>query len=201
MRENLKIIRDPNKVALLVEHSRWEIWNLLKDEGRLTADTIAEKVGKNVSTIYRHLKKLIEAGFVQEHDVQKGKQKYFVKEYSAELVDAFFLLSEESEALIASQDETSLLDARIPLLLEDFKHLGMIPSTKEEEERAKDLISNLSIQLSRFLGELMGDRNEFPTTYNHQFEVMRRLLAVFLTQLDSKYSTQAEELRKILLKR
>ena len=62
MRENLQIIRDPNKVALLVEHSRWEIWNLLR-EGRLTADAIAEKVDKNVSTIYRHLKKLIEAGY------------------------------------------------------------------------------------------------------------------------------------------
>jgi Fe2+ or Zn2+ uptake regulation protein len=199
--KDLKIIRDPRKVSLLVEQSRWEIWNLLKDEGRMTAETIAYKVQKNVSTVYRHLKKLIEAEFVQESDVQKGNQKYFVKEYSAELTDAFFLLSEEAENLIASQKEVSLLDAQFPTLLDHFNYLGLVPSTKEEKKRMKVLISNLSIGLSTFLGELMGDRNEVPKEYDHQFEVMRRILAMFLTQTDPEYGHQVEKLRKILLKR
>lgn len=201
MFNDLKIIRDPRKVSLLVEQSRWEIWNLLKDEGRMTAETIADKVQKNVSTVYRHLKKLIEAEFVQESDVQKGSQNYFVKEYSAELTDAFFLLSEEAENLIASQKEVSLLDAQFPTLLDHFNYLGLVPSTKEEEKRVKVLISNLSIGLSTFLGELMGDRNEVPKEYDHQFEVMRRILAMFLSQTDPEYGHQVEELRKILLKR
>ncbi|MFX0172331.1 MAG: winged helix-turn-helix transcriptional regulator [Candidatus Hodarchaeota archaeon] len=197
----MKIIRDPKKVSLLVEQSRWEIWNLLKDDGRMTAEAIAEKVQKNVSTVYRHLKKLTEAGFIQEFDVQKGNQKYFVKEYSADLTDAFFLLSEEAESLIASQQETSLLDARIPVLLDHFSYLGLAPSTKEEEKRAKVLISKLSIGLSTFLGKLVGDRSEVPKEYNHQFEVMCRILAMFLTQINTEYGHQVEELRKILLKR
>ncbi len=202
MVENLKIIRDPNKVAILVESSRWEIWNILKNEGPLTAEIISGKVDKNVSTIYRHLKKLIEAGFVNEYDVQKqGHQKYLVKEYSAKLTDAFFLLSEEAESLIASQKETSLLDAKFPHLMNDFEYLGLTPETEEQKERARELVSSLSIGLSKFLGELMGDRDEFPKSYDHQFEVMRRLLAIFLTQLDEDYNAKVRELRKILLKR
>jgi DNA-binding transcriptional ArsR family regulator len=200
--ENLKIIRDPNKVAILVESSRWEIWNILKNEGPLTAEVISEKVQKNVSTIYRHLKKLIEAGFVQEYDVQKqGHQKYVVKEYSAKLTDAFFLLSEEAENLIASQKEISLLEAKFPLLMSDFEFLGLTPETEEQKKRAKELVSSLSLGLSKFLGDLMGNRDEFPKAYDHQFEVMRRLLAIFLAQMDEEYNSQAEELRKILLKR
>jgi DNA-binding transcriptional ArsR family regulator len=200
--EYLRIIRDPCKVSILVESSRWEIWNILKNEGPLTAERISEKVNKNVSTIYRHLKKLIEAGFVREDEVQKkGNQKYVVKEYSAELTDAFFLLSEEAENLIASQKETSLLETKVPLLIDDFESLGLIPDSEKDKQRAKELASNLALGLSKFLGDLMGDRDEFPKEYDHQFEVMRRLLSIFLVQLDDEYNAQAEELRKILLKR
>ncbi|MFX0084877.1 MAG: ArsR family transcriptional regulator [Candidatus Hodarchaeota archaeon] len=198
----MKIIRDPNKVAVLVESSRWEIWNILKNEGPLTAEIISEKVNKNVSTIYRHLKKLIEAGFVDEYDVQKqGHQKYLVKEYSAKLTDAFFLLSEEAENLIASQKETSLLEAKFPLLMRDFEYLGLTPETEDQKQRARELVSSISLSLSKFLGDLMGDRDEFPKEYDHQFEVMRRLLAIFLAQLDDDYNANVKELRKILLKR
>lgn len=196
----MKIIRDPQRVSQLVEASRWEIWNLLKDKGALTAENIAKEVDKNVSTVYRHLKKLIDTGFVKEHDVQKGKQKYIVKEYSAEMTDAFFLLSEEAESLIASEDESSLLNVRIPVLLDYFSDLGFIPANEEEEKRAKELIGKLSINLSKYLGDLIGDRNEFPKAYDHQFEVMRRVLGMFLVQIDPQYSSYVEELRRILMK-
>jgi len=197
--ENLRIIRDPNKVAILVESSRWEIWNILKNDGPLTAEVVSEMVNKNVSTVYRHLKKLIEAGFVKEQDVQKkDDQKYVVKEYSAELAEAFFLLSEESEKLIASKKETSLLEETIPLVMNIFDDLGLSPSTEEKKQRSLDLMYSLTIKLGIYLGELMGDRDEFPKEYDHQFEVMRRFLALFLAQLDEEYNSQAEELRKIL---
>ena len=200
MVENLRIIRDPNKVAVLVESSRWEIWNILKNDGPLTAESVSEMVNKNVSTVYRHLKKLIEAGFVKEQDVlKKDDQKYVVKEYSAELAETFFLLSEESEKLIASEKETSLLEETIPQVMNIFDDLGLSPII-EERKRALDLMNSLTIKLGSFLGELMGDRDVLAQQeYDHQFEVMRRFLAIFLAQLDEEYNSQAEELRKILL--
>ena len=82
-----------------------------------------------------------------------------------------------------------------------FGDLGLSPSTEEKKQHALDLMNSLTIKLGIYLGELMGNRDEFPKEYDHQFEVMRRFLAVFLAQLDDEYNSQAEELRKILFKK
>jgi DNA-binding transcriptional ArsR family regulator len=197
----LQIIRDPKIVQVVIEKSRWEIWKLLRDQGQLTAEEISEKVNKNVSTIYRHLKKLIEVGFVKEHDIQKNLQKkYVIKEYSAMMTDAFFILSEEAEKLIASQPgETSILSTSVPQLLDDLKLLGFKPKSLEEEKKSIELMRNLFIRLSSYLGDLMGDQIELQTAYTHRFEMMRRILMMILIQTDPEYARQVEELKNILM--
>ncbi|MHA1973484.1 MAG: ArsR family transcriptional regulator [Candidatus Hodarchaeales archaeon] len=199
----MRIIRDPEKVQTIVEKSRWEIWNLLRREGQMSADVLAEKVGKNISTIYRHLKKLNQAGFVKEHDVQKGHLKYITKEYSAELTDAFFILSEEAESLIASQaGEISYLESSVPTIISYFKSIGLEPTGETEEEKAREIMRGLLIKLSSFIGDLIGEEDkEDLRVFNHEFEVMRRFLAMFLTQIDDEFNREVSQLRKILLKK
>ncbi|MFX1284622.1 MAG: helix-turn-helix domain-containing protein [Promethearchaeota archaeon] len=198
----MRIIRDPKTVQVVVEKSRYEIWKLLKEEGQLTADVIAEKVDKNVSTIYRHLKKLVDVGFVNEHEVQKGNQKYVVKEYTAEMQDAFFVLSKEAEKLIASHPgEISYLKEKTPLILENFKLIGLDPGL--EMKKAADSIGTLSIRLSEFIGDLLEEENQDPKKipYTQEFEIMRRYVATFLTQIDPEFNHQVETLRKLLMKK
>ena len=196
----MRIIRDPKKVEVVVEKSRWELWSLLRNEGQMTAEKLADKLNKNVSTIYRHLKKLIDAGFVKEHNIQKGKQKYIIKEYSAQLTDAFFILSEEAESLIASQPgEISYLQDTVPIILSYFKSLGF-SLEKEEEAKTKDIMTKILIKLSLFVGDLIGEEAASVLMYDHEFEVMRRFLAMFLTQIDEEFDKQVADLRQLLLK-
>jgi Fe2+ or Zn2+ uptake regulation protein len=197
----LQIIRDPKKVQVVIEKNRWAIWTLLKDDGPLPAEEIAKIFDKNVSTIYRHLKQLVKAGFVEESDQQKGPQKYVVKVYSASLVDAFFILSEEVESKIAEEPgETSYLQETVPTILRYLQSLGFTMKDSDTEEKVKGLISSILLQLSTSIGTLIGDQTHLNgLEYNHEFEVMRRFIAMFLVQTDSSYNQQVTDLRFLLV--
>ena len=197
----MQIIRDPKKVQVVLEKNRWGIWTLLKDDGPLPAEDIAKIFDKNVSTIYRHLKQLIKAGFVEESDQQKGPQKYVVKVYSASLVDAFFILSEEVESKIAAEPgETSYLQETVPTILKYLQSLGFTVKDSKTEKKVIGLISSILLHLSRSIGTLIGDQtNSHDLEYNHEFEVMRRFIAMFLVQTDSSFNQQVIDLRNLLI--
>jgi Fe2+ or Zn2+ uptake regulation protein len=196
----LQIIRDPKKVQVVIEKNRWAIWTLLKNDGPLPAEEIAKIFDKNVSTIYRHLKQLIKAGFVEESDQQKGPQKYVVKVYSASLVDAFFILSEEVESKIAAEPgETSYLQETVPTILNNLQSLGYTVKDSNTEEKVKELISTILLDLSYSIGTLFKDQTYLHgLEYNHEFEVMRRFLAMFLVQTDPSFNQQITDLRILL---
>ncbi|MHA1944878.1 MAG: ArsR family transcriptional regulator [Candidatus Hodarchaeales archaeon] len=196
----MQIIRDPKKVQVVIEKNRWAIWTLLKNDGPLPAEEIAKIFDKNVSTIYRHLKQLIKAGFVEESDQQKGPQKYVVKVYSASLVDAFFILSEEVESKIAAEPgETSYLQETVPTILNNLQSLGYTVKDSNTEEKVKELISTILLDLSYSIGTLFKDQTYLHgLEYNHEFEVMRRFLAMFLVQTDPSFNQQITDLRILL---
>ncbi|WP_455143808.1 ArsR family transcriptional regulator [Candidatus Hodarchaeum mangrovi] len=197
----MRIIKDPEIVQVVVERARWEIWNLLKAKGSLSADQIAEILDKDISTIYRHLKKLCEAGFVLEEEVRKGDQKYVIKKFTAISTNSLFLLSEEEERMIASQPgEIPYLNGFLPRVLEVFKELGFSPDNRNEEKKAIKLMSELQIYYSDFLVKFFGDQDEFPTLERGEdFNEVLEYMKLFLCQIDDFYSSKIEELRKILM--
>ena len=143
----------------------------------------------------RFMELLVTRGILSEQDL-----KYIIKEYSAEMTDAFFILSEEAEKLIASQPgETSILSISVPQLLNDLKLLGFSPKSLEDEKKSIELMRDLFIRLSSYLGDLMGDQIELQTAYTHRFEMMRRVLMMILIQTDPEYAKKTEELKKILM--
>jgi DNA-binding transcriptional ArsR family regulator len=196
----LQIIRDPKKVQVVIEKNRWAIWTLLKDNGPMPAEEIAKIFDKNVSTIYRHLKQLIKAGFVEESDQQKGPQKYVVKVYSASLVDAFFILSEEVESKIAAEPgETSRLQEVVPIVLKYLQSVGYTVKDLNTEEKVNNLLSSILLELSHSIGTLFRDQTYLKgLEYNHEFEVMRRFLAMFLVQTDPAFNQLITDLRMLL---
>ena len=197
----MQIIRDPKKVQVVIEKNRWAIWTLLKSDGPLPAEEIAKNFEKNVSTIYRHLKQLIKAGFVEESDQQKGPQKYVVKVYSATLTDAFFILSEEAESEIAAEPGgTSFWQETVPIILRYLQSLGFTIKDSNNEGKVKELIRSVLLHLSHSIGNLIGDQQYLhDLEYNHEFEVMRRFIAMFLVQTDPEFNTLVADLRDLLI--
>ena len=196
----MQIIRDPKKVQVVIEKNRWAIWTLLKDDGPLPAEEIAKIFDKNVSTIYRHLKQLVNAGFVEENEQQKGLQKYVVKVYSASMVDAFFILSEEAESKIAAEPgETSYLQETVPIILQYLQSLGFTLKNSNTEKKAREMLSSILLELSNSFGTLFGEKTHLQgLKYDHEFEVMRRFLAMFLIQTDPDFNQKVTEFRNLL---
>lgn len=63
-KEKIKVIRDPKTIIVGIEKNRREILKLLRFND-LTVSQIAEILGKDESTIYRHIKKLEEVELVK----------------------------------------------------------------------------------------------------------------------------------------
>ena len=64
MKEDVQLIHDSERIRILLEETRKNILNLLKIED-MSISQLAEGLGKDRSTIYRHVKKLEEYGYVE----------------------------------------------------------------------------------------------------------------------------------------
>ncbi len=63
MKEEIIVIRDPETFKICMEKNRCQIMQLLGDED-MSVNQIAEKMDKNYTTIFRHVKKLEKHGFL-----------------------------------------------------------------------------------------------------------------------------------------
>jgi len=71
------IITDPAKVRILSENTRFKILELLR-ERPMTINELTERLNKDRTTIYRHVKTLERAGFVEEID-QEGNERIYAR--------------------------------------------------------------------------------------------------------------------------
>ena len=76
MTDHLKVVKDPEKIKIGIEKTRSDILNILKKDD-YTIKEIAEKLDKDKSTIYRHIKKLEDADYVKYKNTDDGKKKYY----------------------------------------------------------------------------------------------------------------------------
>ncbi len=63
MKQEIAVIRDPEKFKVCMEKNRCKIMHLLK-ENDMSVNEIAGEMDKNYTTIFRHIKKLEKNGFV-----------------------------------------------------------------------------------------------------------------------------------------
>ncbi len=63
MKQEIRVIRDPETFKICMESNRCRIMRLLKDDD-MSVTEISEKMDKNYTTIFRHIKKLEKHGFV-----------------------------------------------------------------------------------------------------------------------------------------
>ncbi len=65
MRSDIKIIKDPKNIEMILDETRSKILALLRD-GPLNANEITGGVSKSRSNVYRHIDKLREGGYIEE---------------------------------------------------------------------------------------------------------------------------------------
>jgi hypothetical protein len=67
------------------------------------------------------------------------------------------------------------------------------------EQKAKELLTSVLLDLSGSMGALFGEGNQFQElNYDHEFEVMRRFVAMFLMQTDPIFEKKVSDLRTLL---
>lgn len=75
MTKDIKVIKEPSRIKIGIEDTRSKILDILKEE-ELTIKKIAERLDKDASTIYRHIKKLEDADFVKKVEDDGETNRY-----------------------------------------------------------------------------------------------------------------------------
>ncbi len=129
------IVTDPEKVKILTEKTRFEILQVLRS-GPKTINDIKLMVGKDRTTIYRHLRTLEKAGFVEVVG-SEGNEKLYSR-----TARIFLIKVEPDESVNRFRKEYMSIEAR--KLVKILKRAGF--SIKNEEE--------LEVLLERVLEEI-----------------------------------------------
>ncbi len=143
MKKEVKVVRDPEDVKLALDDTRSDILSLLKVKD-MTLSQMTDSLDKDHSTIYRHVKKLEEAGYLEE--VGEQRDHHIPKKIYSRTANAFLLNP-------SSIDEGEPADLMIEWERENAERLlnfltvmGYSIEEEEKEELIDDL-SNLFIEL------------------------------------------------------
>lgn len=112
-RAETRVLKDPEKIKIVVDETRRNILSLLRFND-LTVSQIADILQKDQSTIYRHMSKLEEAGFVE---VKGEKKTHHIPEKVYTRTAHFFILVPESE------ETSTLLETYSAKRMEQLYHL------------------------------------------------------------------------------
>jgi DNA-binding transcriptional ArsR family regulator len=183
-KERIQIVRDPKAIVIGMEKNRREILKLLRFND-LTVSQIAEILGKDESTIYRHIKKLEGVGLVSAVGERK---RYHIPEkvYGRSSNLYIFAMDEkapEKEMKIKKEYDRE----RIHNLLQQLKNLGYV--LKDEEA-----VSNALLTLFELLRQ---DWNEKLENKPLDLEMYRRLFTINLILKAEKDERIREIIREI----
>jgi DNA-binding transcriptional ArsR family regulator len=112
-RAETRVLKDPDQIKIVVDETRRNILSLLRFND-LTVSQIADILQKDQSTIYRHMSKLEETGFVA---VKGEKKTHHIPEKIYARTAHFFILVPESE------DASRILETYSAKRMEKLYHL------------------------------------------------------------------------------
>ncbi|ASJ08180.1 transcriptional regulator [Thermococcus siculi] len=137
MREVL-IITEPEKVRVLSEETRFKILQLLRMRP-MTISELSEVIGKDRTTVYRHVKTLEKAGLVEELESQ-GNEKVYSR--SARI---FLIKAEPDESI--EQFRQAYLQVEAEKLVQILEKAGFKIKNRTELARlAKEVLDEIEIR-------------------------------------------------------
>ncbi len=143
MKSDVKVVRNPEHVKLAIEDTRSDILSLLR-VNEMTISQIAENLEKDHSTIYRHIKKLEEAGYVKEKSIS-GDEHLHKKVYTR-TADAFLL----SPSSIDEEEPSNMMmdweRENAEKILEFLEVMGYSIDLEDKDELI-EILSELFVEL------------------------------------------------------
>jgi len=174
MRKDVEIIRDPKAIKIGVEDTRGKILSLLRVDD-MTISQIAEALSKDQSTIYRHIKKLEEAGFIE---VSGERKEHHIPEKLYGRTASLFLLSPRTMEAGGSKDlELSWEKTHAKKIVEIMNKMGY--DNDADEELIKDL-SELFARLCDIMNQTIESTDKEVGEMDYPMLVRLRLLFYLL---------------------
>jgi len=131
------IITEAEKVKVLSEETRFRILQLLR-ERPMTINELSEILGKDRTTIYRHVKMLESAGLVEELEVQGNERVY------ARTARLFLIKAEPDESIEEFRQAYLQVEAR--KLVEVLEKAGFRIRDKNALEKfAKEVLNEIEL--------------------------------------------------------
>ncbi len=170
----MKIFKDPSKIKIVQEDTRREIVQLLQGH-EMTIAQISEIMDKDHSTIYRHMKKLEKAGFVEICGEKTDKN---FPEMVYRRTSETFILMPDADDITKDEMNYELRKDSLEMCLELLEKGGYEGIyTEENIKKLTEFMVNLSNETVDFLEENSGDMN-FNSYAFHVFEIIMLMLRV-----------------------
>ncbi|MFW5927775.1 MAG: ArsR/SmtB family transcription factor [Thermoplasmatota archaeon] len=186
----MKIFKDPSKIKVVQEDTRSKIVQLLQGH-EMTIAQISEILNKDHSTIYRHMKKLEKAGFVEVCG-EKTDKRFPEKVYRR--TDETFILMPDSDDINKEKMNYELRKDSLEMCFKILEKGGYEGVYNEENIRElTDFMVDLSDETVDFLEENSGDMN-FNSYAFHVFEIIMLMLRV---NRDEEFRKEVEEVVSI----
>jgi len=169
-------VSDPEHVKLAIEDTRRDILSLLKVND-MTLTQMSETLDKDHSTIYRHVKKLEKAGYLEM--VGEQKDHHIPKKVYSRTAKVFLLNPSSMESGVRT-DITIDWEKKNAEKMVDFLEIMNYKVKEEEKEELIDELSKFFIDLKERVMDPISDEEEkigevsFPQLL--RFEVLMYLL-------------------------
>lgn len=146
MEKDVLMFEDPEDLKIGLERTRKNILDLLKVKG-MTISQIAEALDKDQSTIYRHIKKLEDAGFIEVKD--EKKKHHIPEKIYGRTAEVFILATEPMEDDKASALALKWKEDRMKICISILDEMGFVCDDKEEVvSDLADLFSRIDEEVS-----------------------------------------------------
>lgn len=178
-------MKDPSKIKTGIEGTRNEILDLL-NERDMSIKEISEEVGKDGSTIYRHIKKLKEADYVRSYKDENGKNIYSRQAHTI-FIDPQHIDFEDKLPII--------MNWTLDIEKEDLKIMDILGYENECSDDFSDKICEFYSELDNLLYEKVKDRDFELENADIMILLRTKLLAYLLIiNKDDKFNEKYEEI-------
>ncbi|MFW6195992.1 MAG: winged helix-turn-helix domain-containing protein [Thermoplasmatota archaeon] len=189
MKKDVRVIKDPDRLRVSLEENRSQILALLRVKD-MTISQISEALNKDQSTIYRHVKKLEEAGLVEV--CGERRQHHIPERVYGRTANIFIPRIEPMETGNPSSVQLTWKKEHVEETIEFLEEIGYEFEDKEKiVDRFNRFLKEVNDNITKKIGIINDDITNF-----HFFTILRIKMTILLIEV-LKNDEVNEDLSKI----